>query len=113
MSCSSTKLIGVLALNKARVLHLDTKICPVFTVNTQEVAFGRLHKGGAAFGASTFGGVTPRVFWRPNFGIFGISDFLDFLPKNSRAAAAAAEAAAATAAGEPHGEPYQVDKVGQ
>ena len=44
---------GVLALNKAHVLRLHTKICPVFTANTKEAAFGRLHKdggGGAAFG---------------------------------------------------------------
>ena len=36
----------VLALNKAHVLRLNTKICPVFTANTKEAAFGRLHKGG-------------------------------------------------------------------
>ena len=36
----------VLALDKAHVLRLNTKICPVFTANTKEVAFGRLHKGG-------------------------------------------------------------------
>ena len=35
----------VLALNKAHVLRLNTKICPVFTANTKEAAFGRLHKG--------------------------------------------------------------------
>ena len=35
-----------LALNKAHVLRLNTKICPVFTANTKEAAFGRLHKGG-------------------------------------------------------------------
>ena len=39
-----------MALNKAHVLRLNTKICPVFTANTKEAAFGRLHKGGAAFG---------------------------------------------------------------
>ena len=36
----------VLALNEANVLRLNTKICPVFTANTKEAAFGRLHKGG-------------------------------------------------------------------
>ena len=36
----------VLALNKAHILRLNTKICPVFTANTKEAAFGRLHKGG-------------------------------------------------------------------
>ena len=35
----------VLALHKAHVLRLDTKICPVFTANTKEAAFGSLHKG--------------------------------------------------------------------
>ena len=40
----------VLALNKAHVLRLNTKICPMFTANTKEAVFGRLHKGGAAFG---------------------------------------------------------------
>ena len=44
----------VLALNKAHVLRLNTKICPVFTANTKEAAFGRLHKGGAAFGRPPF-----------------------------------------------------------
>ena len=44
----------VLALNKAHVLHLNTKICPVLTANTKEAAFGRLHKGGAAFGRPPF-----------------------------------------------------------
>ena len=39
----------VLALNTAHVLRLSTKICPVFTANTKEAAFGRRHKGGAAF----------------------------------------------------------------
>ena len=34
-----------LALNKARVERLNTKICPVFTANTKEAAFSRLHKG--------------------------------------------------------------------
>ena len=36
----------VLARNKAHVLRLSTKICPVFTANTKEAAFGRLHKRG-------------------------------------------------------------------
>ena len=36
----------VLALNGAHVLRLNTKICPMFTANTKEAAFGRLHKGG-------------------------------------------------------------------
>ena len=36
----------VLALNKAHVLRLNTEICPVFTANTKEAAFGLLHKGG-------------------------------------------------------------------
>ena len=40
----------VLALNRAHVLRLNTKICPVFTANTKEAAFGRLHKGVAALG---------------------------------------------------------------
>ena len=31
----------VLALNKAHVLRLNTKICPMFTANTKEAAFGR------------------------------------------------------------------------
>ena len=35
----------VLALNKAHVLHLSTKICPVLTANTKETT-----KGGAAQG---------------------------------------------------------------
>ena len=39
----------VLALNKAHVLRLNTKICPVFTANTKEAAFGRLYKGGGGF----------------------------------------------------------------
>ena len=39
-----------LALNKAHVLRLNTKMCPVFTASTKEAAFGRLHKGRAAFG---------------------------------------------------------------
>ena len=39
----------VLALNKAHVLRLNTKLCPVFTANTKEAAFGRLHKRGEAF----------------------------------------------------------------
>ena len=41
----------VLALNKAHVLRLNTKICPVFTANTKEAAFGRLHKGGGGLRA--------------------------------------------------------------
>ena len=44
------KKADVLALNKAHVLRLNTKICPLFTANTKEAAFGRLHKGGEAFG---------------------------------------------------------------
>ena len=44
----------VLALNQADVLRLNTKICPVFTANTKEAAFGRLHKGGAAEGRPPF-----------------------------------------------------------
>ena len=44
----------VLALNKAHVLRLNTKICRVFTANTKEAAFGRLHKRGAAFGHPPF-----------------------------------------------------------
>ena len=36
---------GALALNRARVLPLHTKIRPVFTANTEEAAFGLLHKG--------------------------------------------------------------------
>ena len=43
-----------LALNKAHVLRLNTKICLVFTANAKEAAFGRLHKGGAAFGRPPF-----------------------------------------------------------
>ena len=39
-----------LALNKAHVLQVNNKICPVFTANTEEATFGRLHKGGTAFG---------------------------------------------------------------
>ena len=31
---------GVVALNKAHVLRLNTEICPVFTANTKEAAFG-------------------------------------------------------------------------
>ena len=38
--------VNVLALNKAHVLRHNTKICPVFTANTKEAAFGRLYKGG-------------------------------------------------------------------
>ena len=49
----------VLALNKAHVLRLNTEICQVFTANTKEAAFGRLHKkGGAAFGR-------PPLLWFP------------------------------------------------
>ena len=44
----------VLALNMAHVLRLNTRVCPVFTANTKEAAFGRLHKGGAAFGRPPF-----------------------------------------------------------
>ena len=44
----------VLALHKAHVLRLNIKICPAFTANTKEAAFGRLHKGGAAFGRPPF-----------------------------------------------------------
>ena len=33
-------------LNKAHVLHLNTEIYQVFTANTKEAAFGRLHEGG-------------------------------------------------------------------
>ena len=44
----------VLALNKAHVLRRNTQICPVFTANTKEAAFGRLHRGGAAFGSPPF-----------------------------------------------------------
>ena len=40
----------VLALNKAHVLRLNNEICPVLMANTKEAAFGRLLKGGAAFG---------------------------------------------------------------
>ena len=40
----------VLSLNKAHVLRLNTRTCPVVYANTKEAAFGRLHKGGAAFG---------------------------------------------------------------
>ena len=32
----------VLALNKAHVLRINTKICPVFTANTKEAAFGKV-----------------------------------------------------------------------
>ena len=32
----------VLALNKAHVLRLNTKICPEFTANTKEAAFGKV-----------------------------------------------------------------------
>ena len=44
----------VLALNMAHVLRLNTKTYPMFTANTKEAAFGRLHKGGAAFGRPSF-----------------------------------------------------------
>ena len=35
-----------LALNKGHVLRLNNKICPVSRANTEEAAFGRLHKRG-------------------------------------------------------------------
>ena len=44
----------VLALNKAHVSRLNTKVCALFTANTKEAAFGRLQKGGAAFGHPPF-----------------------------------------------------------
>ena len=50
----------VLAFNTVHVLRLNTKVCPVFTANTKEAAFGRLHEGGwAAFGR------TPPLLWFP------------------------------------------------
>ena len=41
MSCVSTRQVS-LALNKAHVLRLNTQICPVFTANTKEAAFGKV-----------------------------------------------------------------------
>ena len=38
-------MADVLALTKARDLRLNTKIGPVFTINTKEAALDRLHKG--------------------------------------------------------------------
>ena len=45
----------VLAPSTAHVLRLSTKICPVFTANTKEAAFGRLHKGGRPSAATLCG----------------------------------------------------------
>ena len=63
------KKADVLALNKAHVLRLNTKICPVFTANSKEAAFGRLHQGDATFGRP------PPPLWLPLcwLGTLGIS----------------------------------------